>query len=62
MVSRIITILVCLMGLISLGQALCQQQAGPPLLGQKLEILLPKWDANKNGRLDRAEVESLLRD
>ena len=58
-----------LVSFVFVGGALAQQQPVAPKITvqapsykKALEQFLPKWDANKNDRLDRSETAALLRD
>lgn len=57
-----------LAALVILTPAFATDTPGPlavvarPSLVKSLESFLPRWDANRNGKLDRTEVENLLRD
>lgn len=58
-----------LVSFVFVGGALAQQQPPAPKVTfqapsykKALEQFLPKWDANKNDRLDRSEAAALLRD
>jgi hypothetical protein len=58
-----------LLSFVFVGGALAQQQPPAPKITvqapsykKALEQFLPKWDANKNDRLDRSEAAALLRD
>lgn len=57
-----------LLSFVFVGGAFAQQPPAPKITFQAppykkaLEQFLPKWDANKNDRLDRSETAALLRD
>jgi len=58
-----------LINLVFVGSVLGQQQSSAPKISiqapsykKALEQFLPKWDVNKNDRLDRNETSALLRD
>ena len=57
-----------LMAFVLMGPAFAQQQSSPPRITiqaptykRALEEFLPRWDVNKNDRLDRDEAAALLR-